>query len=253
MRKLRMTVSLCVLIGVLGAAAAVAAPLSEFDAANLEFQNKLYDAAIAGYRSILTQGYESAPVYFNLGNAYFKKGDLGNAILNYLKARRLDPADDDIRSNLEFARRLTSVQLEGVTLNPITSLLESMTASWRLSTLAWVSSLLFILVIALLALRYGLAVFHPLVKPGLVVGLILLVGSSYLTTFKYRHDYLTRRAVIIAAQSEVRTGPSEQSDLELQGEPGLVVEVLAETGGYYNVLFENQRRGWIKKESVSVI
>jgi tetratricopeptide (TPR) repeat protein len=234
-------------------AAVAAAPKDEFSRANEQYQDKQYDAAIAGYQSILRQGFESAPLYFNLGNAYFKKGDLGNAILNYLKARRLDPTDEDIRSNLEFARRLTSVQLEGVTLNPVTSLLESITASWRLNSLAWISSLLFILVIAILIARYGFAIVNPLVKPGLIVALILLMASSYLTTFKYRHDYLTRRAVIVAAQSEVRTGPSEQSDLELQGEPGLVVEILGESSGYYNVLFENQRQGWVKKESVAVI
>jgi len=253
LRNLALTTWLCALVGLLGVMPVAGAPNDEFAEGNRQFQDKQYDGAIASYSSILAQGYESAPVYFNLGNAYFKKGDLGNAILNYVRARRLDPADDDIRGNLEFAKRLTSVQLEGVTLNPISSLFESITAQYRLSALAWISSLLFVLVIALLALRYGLAVFHPLVKPGMIVALVLLAASSYLTTFKYRHDYLTRRAVIIAAQSEVRTGPSEQSDLELQGEPGLVVEVLAETSGYYNVLFENQRRGWIKKESVSVI
>lgn len=252
MRNLIAGLALCALL-CLVALTAAAASKDEFTRANGQYQEKQYDAAIAAYQSILSQGYESAPVYFNLGNAYFKKGDLGNAILNYLRARRLDPADDDIRGNLEFARRLTSVQLEGVALNPISNLFESITAPYRLSTLAWISSLLFILVIALLALRFGLAVFLPFIKPGLVIVLVLLAASSYLTTFKYRHDYLTRRAVIIAAQSDVRTGPSEQSDFELQGEPGLVVEVLAETGGYYNVLFENQRRGWIRKESVAVI
>ncbi len=242
----------CALVYLL-ATAVSAAPSDDFARANGQYQEKQYDAAIAGYQSILTQGYESAPVYFNLGNAYFKKGNLGNAILNYMRARRLDPTDDDIRGNLEFAKRLTSVQLEGVALNPVSNLFDSMTSSYRLSTLAWLSSLLFIIVVVLLAVRFGMAIYHPLIKPGLVVALVLLAASSYLTTFKYRHDFLTRRAVIIAAQSQVRTGPSEQSDFELQGEPGLVVEVLAETGGYYNVLFENQRRGWIKKESIAVI
>ncbi|PWB68271.1 hypothetical protein C3F09_11945 [candidate division GN15 bacterium] len=252
MRNLSVSVLSFVLL-CLVALTTVAAPKDEFARANEQYKEKQYDAAIAGYQSILTQGYESAPVYFNLGNAYFKKGDLGNAILNYMRARRLDPTDDDIKGNLEFARRLTSVQMEGVTINPINSFFESITSSYRLSTLAWLSSLLFIIVIALLAVRYGLPIIHPVIKTALVATLVLLVAASYLTTFKYRHDYLTRRAVIIAAQSEVRTGPSEQSDLELQGEPGLVVEVLAETGGYYNVLFENQRRGWIRKESVAII
>ncbi|MBD3331836.1 hypothetical protein GF356_03210, partial [candidate division GN15 bacterium] len=49
------------------------------------------------------------------------------------------------------------------------------------------------------------------------------------------------------------TGPSEKSEIELQGAPGLVVEVLAEKDGFYNVQFENQRRGWIDKDLVAVV
>jgi uncharacterized protein YgiM (DUF1202 family) len=59
--------------------------------------------------------------------------------------------------------------------------------------------------------------------------------------------------VLIAEDCPVTTGPSEQSDVELEGAPGLVVEVLDESGDYYNVLFENKRRGWIRKELVAVI
>ena len=83
--------------------------------------------------------------------------------------------------------------------------------------------------------------------------MILLVIISGLTTFKYRNDYLTRRAVIIAEQPTVYTGASEQSDVELEGAPGLIVEILSESSDFYNVLFENKRRGWIKKALIAEI
>lgn len=83
--------------------------------------------------------------------------------------------------------------------------------------------------------------------------LVLMVVSAGLTTFKYRHDYGTDRGIIIADESEVYTGPSEQSDVELEGAPGLVVEIIGQSNGFYNVLFENKRRGWIKKELVAEI
>jgi tetratricopeptide (TPR) repeat protein len=232
---------------------ALSAPADDFAAGNQFFQNKQYDEAIKSYSAVLSQGMESAPLYFNMGNAYFKKGNLGYSILYYMKARRLDPGDDDIKSNLEFAKRYTSVQLEGVTLNPINNMLESITSPHRLSAMAWWSSLFFVLLLGLLIVRYGLGIAHPLLKPTILVMVAVLLASSYLTTFKYRHDYLTRRAVIVAQQCEVRTGPSDQSDIELHGEPGLVVEVLSETGDYYNVLFENQRQGWVRKDLVAIV
>jgi len=205
------------------------------------------------YQSTINQGYESAPLYFNLGNAYFKKGDLGHAVLNYLKARRLDPADEDIAHNLEFARRFSRIQMEGVELNPIEAFLASLVENYHLNSLAWFSSFFFILLVGVLIIRYGLGFNNSIVRSGLIAALIFVVITSGLTSFKYRHEYLTRRGVIVAEESTVYTGPSEQSDVELEGAPGLVVQILDENNDYYNVLFENKRRGWVKKSIIAEI
>lgn len=226
---------------------------SDFETANGYFRDKEYGPAIDTYESIVARGVESAPLYYNLGNAYFRNGDLGRAVLNYMKARKLAPADNDIRDNLEFAKQYTNIQMEGVKLNPISSFLESLVGTYRLNTLAWVSSAIFILFMILLSLRYGLGIRNAAVRVGIVTVLIFLVIASWLTTFKYRNDYLTQRAVIIAEECPVTTGPSDESDIELEAAPGLVVEILSESGDYYNVLFENKRRGWIKKELVAEI
>ncbi len=224
-----------------------------FAHANELYEKKEYDSTIAAYREILTHGVESAPLYFNLGNAYFKSGDLGHAILYYLKARRLEPADEDILSNLEFARQFSRVQMEGVELNPINSFLSSLVAPYRVNTLLWVTSAFFVLFMLFLILRWGLGMNTVWVRMGIIIPLLFLFLSASLTAFKYRTDFLTKRAVIVADEAPVYTGPSEQSDLELQGAPGLIVEILAESGDYYNVLFENKRRGWIKKDLVAVV
>lgn len=226
---------------------------SDFETANNFFRDKNYDKAIELYETIAARGVESAPLYFNLGNAYFRTGDLGHAVLYYMKARKLDPGDNDILANLEFAKQYTNIQMEGVKLNPITSFMESLVGPYRLSLLAWVSSAFFILFFILLSLRYGLGIRNPVLRVSIVTVLIFLLVSSWLTTYKYRNDYLTQRAVIIAEECPVTTGPSDESDIELEAAPGLVVEILSESGDYYNVLFENKRRGWIKKELVAEI
>jgi tetratricopeptide (TPR) repeat protein len=230
-----------------------AAPEDDFRQANNAYENKQYDDAIAAYNRVAGTGLESANLYFNLGNAYFKKGDLGHAVLYYLKAQRLNPADEDIRSNLTFARRFTSVQMEGVQLNPVQGLLASLVSRFKLATLAWLSSLVFIAFVALLIVRYGFGMVDGKLRLARMAALVLLLIVSSLTTFKYYHEYKTRHAVILAEECPVRTGPTDQSDVELQGAPGLVVEVVSESNDYYNVVFENMRRGWIKKTLVAEV
>lgn len=225
----------------------------EFTQGNEFYEEKDYESAVRMYRAVLDQGVESAEVHFNLGNAYFKSGDLGRAVASYLRAQRLDPADDDIKANLEFARQFSSVQMEGVRLNPIDAFMESLVGPFRLSFMAWVSTALFVIFLIAVALRWGFSVSTTWIRSLLVVSLVLLVLAAGLTTYKYRHDYVTRRAVVVAEDSPVYTGPSENSDLELQGAPGLIVEILDESGDYYEVLFENRRRGWIAKDLLAIV
>jgi tetratricopeptide (TPR) repeat protein len=62
---------------------------------------QLYEQVVA---QLLSEGRESAEIYYNLGNAYFRNGETAKAILNYERALLLDPGDSDIRHNLRFAR-----------------------------------------------------------------------------------------------------------------------------------------------------
>ncbi len=237
-------------IGSIGSAATVS---DEFARANSLYEQKEYETAIETYTGIVRAEMESASLYYNLGNAYFKHGDLGHAVLYYLKAKRLDPSDEDILSNLRFARQFSRVQMEGVQLNPINSFLVSLVDPYRLDTLAWLDSTFFVVLVMFLILRLGLGIIGSGLRAAIIATLTLLLVSVSLTTIKYRHEYLTRRGVIIAEEAPVFSGPSDQSDIELQGAPGVVFEILSETEDYYNVLFENKRRGWVDKQLVAEI
>ena len=230
-----------------------ATPRSDFDRGNQFFQEKAYDSAIAVYSSIERQGLESAELYFNLGNAYFKKGDLGHAVLYYMRARRLKPGDDDIAVNLAFAKGYTRIQMEGVQLNPVYSLTENVLGPYRLNLLAWISSALFIVLILLLAARFGSAFRHEWLRGAITICSILLVMSVFATTFKYRHDYVTKRGVVVAEDCPVQSGPTDQTATELHGAPGLVVEIIGRSSDYVQVVFENKRQGWVRYDKIETI
>ncbi|MCR4319495.1 MAG: hypothetical protein NUV74_04045, partial [Candidatus Brocadiaceae bacterium] len=73
---------------------------------NQEAELKLKEAA-SQYETILTHGFEHGQIYYNLGNTYYRKGELGRAILNYRKAQRLIPRNADLNANLRLAKNST--------------------------------------------------------------------------------------------------------------------------------------------------
>jgi len=74
-----------------------------FKQANEFYQQERYKEAIETYQQIIAGGFESWEVYYNLGNAYFRYGDIGHTILNYERAKRLVPQNEDVLHNLKIA------------------------------------------------------------------------------------------------------------------------------------------------------
>lgn len=83
-------------------------PEEMFQRANQLYKATQYEESAAIYREILSNGLVSAELYYNLGNAEYRKGDFAQAILNYERALRLSPADNDIKENLALAKSKTT-------------------------------------------------------------------------------------------------------------------------------------------------
>lgn len=80
-----------------GAVNGLAAADSAYNAGN-------YQQAVELYQGVMLDAGTSAGAYYNLGNAYYQLGDLGNARLCYERARRLDPRNGDINNNLDYLK-----------------------------------------------------------------------------------------------------------------------------------------------------
>ena len=92
----------------------LAAQEAFFDEGNRRYREGDYAGAVELYGRILESGVESGELHYNLGNAWFRLGELGPAILHYERARRIMPRDDDLGTNLELARSLTVDQVTPV-------------------------------------------------------------------------------------------------------------------------------------------
>ena len=62
-----------------------------FDIANSYYNNSKYNKSIQLYEEIVEEGLHSEHLYYNLGNAYYRSGMVGQSIWAYNKALSLNP------------------------------------------------------------------------------------------------------------------------------------------------------------------
>ena len=215
-----------------------------------------YAAAITDWEDVLDTGLMSRELYFNLGNAYFKTGEIAPAILWYERALRLDPSDADVRHNLEYARTLTQDRIDEVP--------EFFLKSWRravcylLPANAWA-----ILALVLLAGTLALALLFLLGSTsgkrrlgffgGIVLILFTLVSWDFARTQK-REALRQDVAIVMRPVSSVKSSPSEGSakDLFILHE-GTRVRILDNVSDYTNIELADGRQGWIPSGDIEVI
>src|SRR6266568_841745 len=97
-----LAIAFCLSLGI--ASFAIAQSDAEFAKANQQFAQAHFKDAIAGYEGLVRTGQASAKVFYDLGNAYFRTGDFGRAILNYQRALALERHHPEATANLQIAR-----------------------------------------------------------------------------------------------------------------------------------------------------
>jgi len=218
-------------------------PAEDFAAANkLYYENKFADAATA-YEKLIQSGRATTAVYFNLGNAWFKSGQLGRAIAAYRRAERVAPRDPDVRANLQFARN----QAQGPTSVP------NRWQRWlqKLSLNEWT-----LLAGAGLWLCLGLFTavqFRPAWKGTLQGWLVFTTLSAAVTcgclglALQQAHS---RPTAIITQDAVVQQGPVEGSPTAFAVHDGAELRVLDQKDEWLLVSTDPRRVGWVRRDHV---
>src|SRR6266478_1727312 len=93
----------CAGLWLLCASILAAEPGAQFAKANQEYAAGDFKAAIDDYEELVRSGRDTPNLFYNLGNAYFRKNDFGRAILSYERALALDPHHPEAEANLRIA------------------------------------------------------------------------------------------------------------------------------------------------------
>lgn len=226
------------------------------EADNLYKQQKYAEAAQA-YEALLRSGEGvSAPLYYNLGNAYYKLDDIPHAILNYERALLIEPGDGDIRANLALAR--------GKTTDKVTPPSEMFFITWwhnicnSMSNHAWSIFAIVCFVIMLCGVLVYMFLPQLLVRKVGAYGAMLmfaLVIVSNFAAYTENEAYANRNtAIVMSPAVSVKSSPNEASTDLFVIHEGSKVEILdASMKQWYEVKFEEGKQGWIPVSSIEVI
>ena len=215
-----------------------------------------WEESAGAWESLRGTGVESAELYYNLGNAYFKATEIGKAVLNYERALRIDPSFSDARFNLEFARSMVQDRIDEVPefilktwARKISYLMNS--DAWAILSLVLFAAFLAMMLLFLLGPRAGLK------RTGFYSAIVLILLSAGCYGFSVWQRNVYRRAdsaVVMKPVSSVKSSPSEESskDLFLLHE-GTEVGVLDSVGKWVNISLSDGRQGWIPAADIEII
>ena len=214
-----------------------------------------YTTAIQIYESLLKNG-ESADVYYNLGNSYYKIGEIAKAVLNYERALLMKPGNSDIRANLEVARAKTIDKVEPVPevffVSWTKALINSMSVdAW--DTWGIVSFILFIITLYFFIFSKQIM----LKKVGFIAGIVFLIVMicSNLFASEQKERLVNRNEAIVMNPSvTVRSTPSESGTSLFILHEGRKVSIKDNSmKEWKEIRLEDGKVGWVPASAIEVI
>jgi tetratricopeptide (TPR) repeat protein len=225
------------------------------EAANAAYTNKNYETAIQHYEQLLSEGYHSEVIHYNLGNAYYRTQKLGRAILHYEKALQFAPTDEDILHNLKVANAQQVDEIEDIPAFFLGQWWKGLRS--RLSTGAWTGIALFLLWGSAAGfILWLMAKQRDQRKRGFLVGVILLVLCTLpflLAIDRNRYDRHSGEAILTAEETQLHFAPDTDSEVVHIIHEGLKVDLQDKISNWYKVRLPNGEVGWLPEEVVEEI
>jgi hypothetical protein len=229
------------------ASSAIAQTNADFTKANQEYAQGHFKEAISGYEALVRAGQWSANLFYDLGNAYFRTGDFGRAILNYERALALERHHPEATANLQIARdEARALELQ---------------QSWPERYLQFASVNQYCIAAAI---AFWLAVFAIVMlifsrrrSATFIVALILclLVGAGAIYAVYALEGGPSGDALAIVTGKDVqaRLATADTANSVLALPSGSEVKILSTRGDWIYAALPNTLRGWIPAKNVEQV
>jgi tetratricopeptide (TPR) repeat protein len=219
------------------------------------YRNGQFDQAIEIYVRLMNEGYEGTTLYFNLANSYYRIGQLGQAILNYERALRLSPSDEDVKHNLAFANLSTVDRIQPLPTFFLFEWWESILASLTVNGWTYLAYISFILLVILIVIYFfAKTIFQQklILFSGLGMLAIFLMLISLLIV-KINREENVIEGIVIEQSITVKTSPDLKSTDAFVIHEGLKVNLEDKLDNWVKIKLADGKVGWIENNAVEKI
>lgn len=235
-----------------GIAATEEVPAQRYREGLASYREARYREAMEVFQRLIADGYVSLDLYYNLGNAAYKNGDLGLSVLSYERALVLDPGNADVTHNLNVVRARLRDRIEPIPLLFFLRWWNDLKTASRPEALFHWSLGFFTLFAAAAFVFFGIRQVTAR-RIALVAG-VLLLGASVVTltmSLQRTADIEAHRdAVVMRSEVPVRSAPDATGVESFLIHEGLKVRILDTRDGLYRIRLDDGKTGWIEQSAL---
>jgi len=236
------------------AAAQTVDEISFFNAATKAYNEANYRLAIDYYEKILEDGFHSAALYYNMGNAYYKQNKIGQSIYYFEKALLLNPTDAEVLKNLGFAQKMTIDAIPTKEENGLRRAYEQFISKYSLRF--WSLVAIGTMLLGVFSYLFYYIARNPKQKRvGFSLSLLLFTASvlSYTNGFFLEESLREDNPAIIFETAKVLSEPNNLGIQSFELNEGTKVQVLESFETWVKVQISDGQTGWLKENQLKLL
>jgi len=219
------------------------------------YDSKNYKEAITNYEKLVSDGYKSYQLYFNLGNSYYRNSELGKAIYYYELARKVNPNDEDVRINLGIASSKTIDKIDSKENFFISAVKTNLLSTFTTNTWAWFT-IASLIAACLLFFIFVNSTSTTVKRISFLMSCILLI--AFFATYFLGYSALNAKvenkfAIITVKEVKIMNEPTATAKSKFSLHEGTKIRVVENNGTWLLIKLDNGNEGWLKVGDVGII
>lgn len=228
---------------------------SNFQKANELYKKGQFDTAAILYEKILKSGYESPEVYFNLGNAYYREKNIAKAILNYERASKLEPNNEEISFNLQLAQTMIVDKISPLPDFFLKKWWKAFSEIFSSNGWAILSMILFVVTLILTGIYLFTTMVWVKKTSFWIAGIVLfLTVVSMVNSYEIKVERISKNdAIILTPSITVKSSPDENGTDIFVIHEGTKVRKVDEVDNWVKIVIADGTKGWVKATDIEPI